>query len=293
MKNLIKEHIKSFAVMEWHYTREQSSRMLLGSNLNLTKIYELVLKTCQKNVHVTTFSWRSSTLDFINPRKTSVPPSLLLNIWLPHNNQKLKLLNQNTKLINKLREAWKRIRNRSATRNLQVYAFDLQKVLPTPLGENGLLYYYRKLAVYSFTSFDLIQKQGYCFIWNETIAKRRASEISSCLLKLIELYCTTDNMEMVLFADNCPGQNKNRFVTQMILLAVMKFKNIKLIQLVFLERGNTQNENDSIHSTIEKGKKGITIFHPFQWVALVQGARKTRNYIVETMGTDNILSFET
>ena len=54
-----------------------------------------------------------------------------------------------------------------------------------------------------------------------------------------------------------------------------------------------QNENDSIHSTIEKSKKAITIFHPFPWVTLVQGACKTRHYIVETMGTDDILSLET
>ena len=43
MKTLIKEHIKSFPIMESHYTREQSSRTFLGSNLNLTKMYELFL----------------------------------------------------------------------------------------------------------------------------------------------------------------------------------------------------------------------------------------------------------
>ena len=40
-------------------------------------------------------------------------------------------------------------------------------------------------------------------------------------------------------------------------------------------------------------KKGITVFHPFQWVTLVQGACKIRPYIVEAMGTDDFLSFET
>ena len=76
-------------------------------------------------------------------------------------------------------------------------------------------------------------------------------------------------------------------------LAVRKFKNLKSIQLVFLERGHMQNENDSIHSTIEKSKKGITIFHPCQWVTLVQWACKTRPYIAETMDTDDFLYFET
>ena len=140
---------------------------------------------------------------------------------------------QSEDLVNKeiargMKETYKIEGNRSATRNLQLYPFDLQKVLHTPFGENSLLYYYSKLAVYNFTSFDLIHKQGYCFILNETIAKRGASEISS-LLKLIELYCTTDNMELVLFADNCPAQNKNRFIIKVMSLAVRKFKNIKSI----------------------------------------------------------------
>ena len=40
-------------------------------------------------------------------------------------------------------------------------------------------------------------------MWNKTMA-RGASEISSLLLKLIELQCTTDNVELVLFADKLP-----------------------------------------------------------------------------------------
>ena len=44
--------------------------------------------------------------------------------------------------------------NRNSTRNLQVYAFNLQKELHTPFGENDLLYYYSKMAVHNLTSFD-------------------------------------------------------------------------------------------------------------------------------------------
>ena len=54
-----------------------------------------------------------------------------------------------------------------------------------------------------------------------------------------------------------------------------------------------QNENDSIHSTVEKSKQEITILHPFQWVIMVQSACKTRPYIVETIDTDDFLPLET
>ena len=100
-------------------------------------------------------------------------------------------------------------------------------------------------------------------------------------------------MELVLFADNCLGQNKNRYIIQMMSLAVRKFKNLKSIELVFLERGHTQNENDSIHSTIEKSKKTNRNISPFPAVTLVQGACKRRPCIVGTTDTDDFLSFET
>ena len=100
-------------------------------------------------------------------------------------------------------------------------------------------------------------------------------------------------MELVLFADNCLGQNKNRYIIQMMSLTVRKFKNLKSIELVFLERGHTQNENDSIHSTIEKSKKTNRNISPFPAVTLVQEACKRRPCIFGTTDIDDFLSFET
>ena len=55
--------------------------------------------------------------------------------------------------------------------------------------------------------------------------------MSSCLLKLIELNCTANNMKLVLFADKMMvlflRQNKNHNIIQMMPLAVRKFKNLK------------------------------------------------------------------
>ena len=40
-RDLIKDHIKSFPVMESHYLREQTNRQYLSSDLNVMKMYEL------------------------------------------------------------------------------------------------------------------------------------------------------------------------------------------------------------------------------------------------------------
>ena len=50
-----------------------------------------------------------------------------------------------------MKETYKIEGNRNAIRNLEVYAFGLQKLLHTPFGENGLLYNYSKLAVHHLT----------------------------------------------------------------------------------------------------------------------------------------------
>ena len=55
--------------------------------------------------------------------------------------------------------------------------------------------------------------------------------MSTCLLELIELNCTANNMKLVLFADKIMvlflRQNKNHNIIQMMPLAVRKFKNLK------------------------------------------------------------------
>ena len=70
-------------------------------------------------------------------------------------------------------------------------------------------------------------------------------------------------MEISLFADNCRGQNKSRFTVEMLLLVLLQIQNIESMELFFLECGYTQNENDPIHSIIERNKKGVSIYHPY------------------------------
>ena len=97
--------------------------------------------------------------------------------------------------------------------NQFVLCFDLQKVLPTPYGEHADFYYVSKLSTYNFTCYDLHSKQGFCYVWDETVAKRGASEIGSCMYKHISLNCTTHpETEITCFCDSCPGQNRNRFL---------------------------------------------------------------------------------
>ncbi|KAL4714260.1 hypothetical protein ACJJTC_009612 [Scirpophaga incertulas] len=56
----------------------------------------------------------------------------------------------------------------------------------------------------------------------------------------------------MFYSDNCCGQQKNQFIFSMYIYAVQNLPNIKSITHKFLIKGHTQNEGDSVHSTIER-----------------------------------------
>ena len=65
--------------------------------------------------------------------------------------------------------------------------------------------------------------------------------------------------------------------------------------IFFLKHGHTQNENenDSIHSVTERKIKGVSIYHPYQWIILIESARKSKPYIEYPMCQEGFLHFQT
>jgi len=95
-------------------------------------------------------------------------------------------------------------------------------------------------------------------MWHEGVAKRGANNIASCIWRYIKANNT--RKEFVFFSDNCSGQNKNRLVAAMYMHAVATL-NVDRISHYFLERGHTENEGDSMHSTIEKSRQTGKYLH--------------------------------
>ncbi|KAJ8970620.1 hypothetical protein NQ314_001155 [Rhamnusium bicolor] len=98
-----------------------------------------------------------------------------------------------------------------------VAVFDLQSVLPCPTAQSSKFYYVSKLSVFNLTVFDLKSNEVQCFVWHEGEANRGANEIGTCLMRyfnfLSDKYKTNgdqeeDELEIVLFSDNCAGQQK-------------------------------------------------------------------------------------
>lgn len=162
------------------------------------------------------------------------------------------------------------------TEKYMVSCYDLQSVLTTPATKVSNFYYARKFATYNLTVYSLGENEANCFVWNEDQCKRGANEISTCIYKYLIQNCL--QKDTIFYSDNCSGQQKNKFMISLYLYAI-NYLDIPSITHKFLIVGHTQNEGDSVHSTIEKQKnrllRGGSIFSPLQWPTVIQSAKKT------------------
>lgn len=116
----------------------------------------------------------------------------------------------------------------------------------------------------------MAKKQGNCFLWNETVAKKGSDEISSNVYYYIAKMVLVGITDFIFYSDNCTGQNRNQMVFSMYAYDCFKFQ-INIIHR-FLEVGHTQNSGDSIHSAIEKISRNQDVYTQDQWLDLIKRA---------------------
>ncbi|CAF4819823.1 unnamed protein product [Pieris macdunnoughi] len=138
---------------------------------------------------------------------------------------------------------------------------------------------------------SLGSRQGYCFSWHQQTAKRGANEISSCVFKFIEDTVGEGVKDYRFWSDNCGGQNRNRIVFLMYMIASSKFSID--ISHRFLIVGHTQNEGDSMHALIERQTKDKMLYTPDQWYTAFRFAKSDEKpYKVIEVSQDLIKDFK-
>lgn len=300
VKQSVRDHINMFQTIDSHYCRQKTERKYLPPTLNVSKMFTLYEEYCLENNvikkategmyrHIFTTEFNMS---FFLPKKDLCDVCHKYENSLPEG-----------KLI--MEEEYQRhIENKSLARNLKnadkekakehasfcAAVFDLQQVLAVPKTEVGVAYYKLKMSTFNFTVFNLASKEAFCYMWHECIGKRGSSEIGSCLLLFIEHHVRNGITEFSFFSDNCPGQNRNKFLFSLYNYVTQKYS-IK-IQHTFLERGHTQSEGDSVHSVIEKAARNIPVYTPDQWYTLVRTSKRKNPYVVIEMGQENIFDLK-
>ncbi|GBL74885.1 hypothetical protein AVEN_243724-1 [Araneus ventricosus] len=165
---LVREHMKSFSVVESHYCRAHTKREYLGSHLSIGKMYELYLQQCctekitavrklmNYRIFVSEFN-----LGFHSPKGDRCDLC-----------KKFKVQKQTQTLTDDIKYEYhvhqtskmnmREVRNEEKKTDLSVLLFDFKNVIPTPHVNICSLFYLRKLKVYNLTAYYTPTKQVYC-----------------------------------------------------------------------------------------------------------------------------------
>lgn len=297
IRNNVKAHISGFKPVESHYCRKSSKCTYLPQTLNVRKMHSLYLMGREKNQpHTANLRQYRDVfrqefyIKFVKPKKDMCSQCLNWNNKSAAEKEEAEALEifnrhiQNKKTGHELKVA-DSLRPKTEP-NVCVISMDFQQILECPKGANSEYYYKSKLKCYNFSTFEHHSKQGTCFVWDQTIAAKGATEVSSCISKLIEELSQRGVKELVIWSDNCWSQNKNRLLFSLYNMASVKW-DMKITHR-FLEKGHTHMEVDSMHALIERSCKGVEVYTPSQWYAIMKAAKKNdpRYRVVEMKQED-------
>ena len=263
--DFVRKHIESFPVMDPHYTRKDTNRKFLGTELNITKMYRLYKEKCQtsKMKPVGAAKYRKIFCEeynysFHTPKKDQCRQCNLYRQREENGtltNEMIIQYNEHMDRKIKAREE-KQFHKDYAKKTLSYHTatFDLQAVLQTPCSNVSQAYYKRKLNSFNLSVYSLGDARATCFTWNETDGNRGADEIATSILLYIKSLPPTIR-DVVLFSDSCSGQNRNRHMTAALLHAVLTIGQLESINQKYLEPGHTEMECDSMHAAVEAAKK--------------------------------------
>nr|CAH7748643.1 unnamed protein product [Callosobruchus chinensis] len=175
--------------------------------------------------------------------------------------------------------------------NCNVYTMDMQSVLLCPKSNVSLLYYKTKLIVHNFTIFNLKTKDGYCYLWHEGHGGLTANTFASILYHCFRKHVSEGVDKVILYSDGCTAQNRNAILSSSLSKLSQEIQ--ITIEQKYLEKGHTQMECDSMHSTIERRLKKKIINVPADYVEVCELARlHPRPYVVEYLDYSFFKNFE-
>lgn len=283
----IVDHINSFPRIDSHYCRSRTKKQYLEGSLNLTLMHRLYKEKCaaegkqwvKKPIYEQVFNTQFN-IGFHKPKKDqcSICEAFKNNAGNPDTIVQHEAHLNDVKVSREEKEHDKNLCKED--NEIITCCYDLQAVLTLPQGDVAEFYYKLKLNTLNFTIFDLSQKQGYCYLWHEEMARRGANEITTCVYLFLKDIAKQGKKHVIFYSDNCVAQNKNKFLFSMYLYCVENL-DINSITHKYLVVGHTENEGDSMHACIEKEKKRVLksgpLYTPSQLSAVITCAKKSGN----------------
>lgn len=174
---------------------------------------------------------------------------------------------------------------------LLVLTVDVQAVKLAPVLKASAIYYKTKLCVHNYTVYNLANGEVTCYLWDESHGGLEASNFATMLTDYLQNYILnfTATKEIIIYSDGCGYQNKNCVLSN----ALLKFsiQHQIIIFQKFFEKGHSQMEVDSVHSTIERRLKNRDIYLPTDYINVCREARHNNPYNVKYMNYDEFKDF--
>ncbi|KAL4707280.1 hypothetical protein ACJJTC_019818 [Scirpophaga incertulas] len=287
IKNGVSEHINTYPRKESHYCRSSTSREYLDGDLNLSLMYRQYKEWCVANEkplakkgtyeHIFTTEFNIS---FYRPKKDQCSLCCSYNNMTSEDKLELESTYQTHIQEKEMCRGEKKVDIELCQTDERkvICCFDMQAVLQTPAGNDSLFFYKRRLNVYNCTVYDITKKTAHCYLWDETLGGKGCDEVGTCILQFLKEFCS--GKHVLFYTDNCSAQNKNKYLLALYHYAMKVFQVQSITHKYFIV-GHTQNEGDSVHSTIEQEKSRIlrngSVFVPSQWRSIIQCAKKKGN----------------
>jgi hypothetical protein len=170
-----------------------------------------------------------------------------------------------------------------------VITMDVQSVLLAPRLMASSIYYKRKLQIHNMTFYRLNDSEVDLYVWNESDGGVSCNEFVSCITHYISML-PTEVTRVILISDGCAYQNRNRVLSSG-LWDLSKLQNIVIEQL-YLERGHTMMEADSVHAQLDRMFKRAIIYAPSDYIYLMRQARPQQPYRVKILDYNFFFNFE-
>ncbi|MES9882743.1 MAG: hypothetical protein ABW185_17895 [Sedimenticola sp.] len=267
----IRAHISGYHPQVSHYTRERTpNRRYLDSNLSIADMWR---DYNEKNLNVCYSVYRrvfeQENIGFGKPSQDECDVCVINNAHVAAHNddddksacETCRKFEQHLSSAENARHAYKDDNSAEFPDNTVVFAADMQRVLLLPKMTTKEHLFVSRLVVFNETFASLTGSEDYVILWHEGIAGRLGINVASAYIKCINLSAKEN---VIIWADNCTGQNKNWALFTAFVMCVNQEWGPRKITMKFFERGHTFMRADNIHGTIGNKMKKMPEICTFQ-----------------------------
>jgi hypothetical protein len=303
--NDIKAHINSYPRYQSHYSRRHTEKYYLSARLTISDMYNAYVSEGGKDVSYSSYyrvfqtlgyKFKEPSLDTCNLCDKLEAEIKFSDGQKQEDARTLKEIHvAAADLAYEMKKADKMKVKADKSGSLVVVAVDLQQCLPTPSLTTSSIFYLRQLWTYNLTIHDFKTSKSVAYMWSEPDGERGADQIATCLYIHVKENITLNVTHIIIWSDQCSGQNKNSHNSAMQMFLLKEHPTLKIVDHKYLVSGHTHLECDIDHSTIEKKKKKWTtpIHHPRDWFTLVRSCGKSGRFSVREMKNQDFLAFST